>query len=123
MSPPLRLIFHPIPPTLSSISTHIPNNTRVSAEDIGRHSAVDKAIGLAIETNVDLKNCFLFCTGRLTADVVSKAAWTSIPLVASHSVATDAGVRYAKKANITILAGFRHRRFWQYNTGAGLISH
>ncbi|MBY8998425.1 MAG: formate dehydrogenase accessory sulfurtransferase FdhD [Candidatus Thorarchaeota archaeon] len=108
--------------THAAMLTQIPDNTLVSAEDIGRHSAVDKAIGLAIETDIELKKCFLFCTGRLTADVVSKAAWTSIPLVASHSVATDAGVRYAKKANITILAGFRHRRFWQYHAGAGLIS-
>ena len=45
----------------------------------------------------------------------------SIPLVASHSVATDAGVRYAKNSNITILAGFRHKRFWQYHDGAGVI--
>jgi FdhD protein len=101
--------------------TKIPENLLVSAEDIGRHSAVDKAIGLAIEEDVDLTKCFLFCTGRLTADVVSKAAWASIPLIASHSVATDAGVRYAKKANITILAGFRHKRFWQYHFGAGVI--
>lgn len=107
--------------THAAMLTHIPDNTRLSAEDIGRHSAVDKVIGLAIETDIDLTKCFLFCTGRLTADVVSKAAWTSIPLVSSHSVATDAGVRYAKKANITILAGFRHRRFWRYHSGAGVI--
>ncbi|MHA2114999.1 MAG: formate dehydrogenase accessory sulfurtransferase FdhD [Candidatus Thorarchaeota archaeon] len=107
--------------THAAMLTKIPDNLRISAEDIGRHSAVDKTIGLAIESGVDLKKCFLFCTGRLTADVVSKAAWSSIPLVASHSVATDAGVRYAKKANITILAGFRHRRFWQYHSGAGVI--
>lgn len=109
--------------THAAMLTKIPENLLVSAEDIGRHSAVDKAIGLAIESDVDLTKCFLFCTGRLTADVVSKAAWASIPLVASHSVATDAGVRYAKKANITILAGFRHRRFWQYHNGAGVIIH
>ena len=107
--------------THAALLTKIPENLRVSAEDIGRHSAVDKAIGLAIESDVDLTKCFLFCTGRLTADVVSKAAYASIPLVASHSVATDAGVRYAKKANITILAGFRHKRFWQYHAGAGVI--
>ena len=109
--------------THAALLTKIPENLRISAEDIGRHSAVDKAIGLALESDVDLTKCFLFCTGRLTADVVSKAAWASIPLVASHSVATDAGVRYAKKANITILAGFRHRRFWQYHDGAGVIIH
>ncbi|MHA1964762.1 MAG: formate dehydrogenase accessory sulfurtransferase FdhD [Candidatus Thorarchaeota archaeon] len=108
--------------THAAMLTQLPDNSRVSAEDIGRHSAVDKAIGLAIETDIDLKKCFMFCTGRLTADVVSKAAWTSIPLIASHSVATDAGVRYAKKANITIIAGLRHKRFWQYHTGAGVIS-
>jgi FdhD protein len=107
--------------THAALLTKIPENLYVSAEDIGRHSAVDKAIGLAIESEVDLTKCFLFCTGRLTADVVSKAAWSSIPLVASHSVATDAGVRYAKKANITIIAGFRHKRFWQYHAGAGVI--
>ncbi|MHA2178040.1 MAG: formate dehydrogenase accessory sulfurtransferase FdhD [Candidatus Thorarchaeota archaeon] len=109
--------------THAAVLTKISENLSVSAEDIGRHSAVDKTIGLALEADVDLTKSFLFCTGRLTADVVSKAAWSSIPLVASHSVATDAGIRYAKKANITILAGFRHKRFWKYHAGVGVITH
>ncbi len=91
------------------------------AEDIGRHNAIDKAIGLAVKKGMDLRSAFLLCTGRLTADVVSKCAWTSIPLVASYSAATDAGVIFAKKANITMMGMFRGNRAKIYNLGAAQI--
>ena len=42
----------------------------VMAEDLGRHNAVDKTIGLAVQANIDLTECIMISSGRLTADIV-----------------------------------------------------
>jgi FdhD protein len=99
----------------------ISDDDHVFAEDLGRHNAVDKAIGLAIERGLDLRSCFAICTGRLTADVVSKCAWTSVPLLVSFAVATDAGIKFAQKANLTLVGAFKGKRMRLYNTGAAEI--
>ncbi|MHA1906108.1 MAG: formate dehydrogenase accessory sulfurtransferase FdhD [Candidatus Thorarchaeota archaeon] len=91
------------------------------AEDLGRHNAVDKAIGIAVERGFDLTNCILISSGRLTADIVSKCAWASIPLLVSFAVSTDAGVKFAQKANLTLVGSFKGRKMRIYNQGAGKI--
>jgi FdhD protein len=93
----------------------------VIAEDIGRHNAVDKAIGLALNEINEFENCFLFVSGRLTADMVSKSACCGIPLVVSNSATTDSGIKFAQKANITLVGFQRGTRFRVYNEGAANI--
>ncbi|MFX1578386.1 MAG: formate dehydrogenase accessory sulfurtransferase FdhD [Promethearchaeota archaeon] len=91
------------------------------AEDIGRRNAVDKAIGLAIKDGTDMSESYLFSTGRLTADVVSKCAWSSIPLLASFAVTTDAGFKFAQKANITLVGLVRRHACRLYNEAAARL--
>jgi FdhD protein len=93
-------------------------NAGYLAEDIGRHNAVDKAIGIAVEAGSNLQDCYLYSTGRLTADIVSKCAWTMIPLLISSSAATDAGIQFARKANITLIGWVRGRQCRIYHSGA-----
>lgn len=90
----------------------------VTAEDLGRHNAVDKTIGLAVQQNMDLATSFIVSSGRLTADIVSKCAWTSIPLLVSFAVSTDAGVKFAQKANLTLVGALKGKRMRVYNHGA-----
>jgi FdhD protein len=75
------------------------------SEDVGRHNAVDKAIGIAAIKELPFDDLFLASTGRLSGDIVFKAAKVGIPIVASLGAALDSGVQMAKKANLT-LAGF-----------------
>jgi FdhD protein len=75
------------------------------AEDVGRHNAVDKAIGIAALAKADLSMCFLALSGRMSGDVAFKAAKVGLPIVASLSAALSSGVAMGEVTNLT-LAGF-----------------
>ena len=75
------------------------------AEDVGRHNAVDKVIGLTALNNVDFSECFLALSGRMSGDVAFKAAKVGLPIIASLAAALSSGIAMAESANLT-LAGF-----------------
>lgn len=75
------------------------------AEDVGRHNAVDKVIGMVALKKISFDDCFLTSTGRLSGDIIFKAAKVGLPIVASLGAALDSGVAMAEAANLT-LAGF-----------------
>jgi FdhD protein len=81
------------------------------AEDIGRHNAVDKVIGYIVKNLIQTMRNILTVTGRLTYEVVFKAAMAKIPVVASISAPSKAGINLAKKAGITLVGFTRGRRF------------
>lgn len=84
------------------------------AEDIGRHNAVDKAVGLGVLEKLDLGRVFMAITGRLTSLVVLKAARVGIPLLASISAPTLGGVEVAERARVTVVGFARGGRFNVY---------
>jgi FdhD protein len=75
------------------------------AEDVGRHNAVDKVIGMAALNNVSFGNCFLALSGRMSGDVAFKAAKVGLPIIASLAAALSSGISMAESADLT-LAGF-----------------
>jgi FdhD protein len=75
------------------------------AEDVGRHNAVDKVIGMAASNNVVFGKCFLALSGRMSGDVAFKAAKIGLPIIASLAAALSSGIAMAESANVT-LAGF-----------------
>ncbi|MCW4016392.1 MAG: formate dehydrogenase accessory sulfurtransferase FdhD [Candidatus Bathyarchaeota archaeon] len=75
------------------------------AEDVGRHNAVDKVIGMAALNKVDFGDCFLALSGRMSGDVAFKVANVGLPIIASLSAALSSGITMAESACLT-LAGF-----------------
>ena len=90
------------------------------AEDVGRHNAVDKVIGIAIIHRTDLGNCFLALTGRLTGDIVMKSARVNLPIVTSIAAAIDSGIAIAESVDLT-LVGFARGRCMNVYTCAKRI--
>ena len=84
------------------------------SEDIGRHNTVDKVVGEAAFKGVDFKKTFLASTGRLTSEMVVKAANVGIPVIVSISAPTDRGIKIAKLAGLTLVGFARGKRFNVY---------
>jgi len=81
------------------------------SEDISRHSAVDKVIGKAILQGLNFKEVFLTSSGRITSDIVIKAANVGIPIIVSVSAPTDKGIKLADMMRITLIGFARGKRF------------
>ena len=75
------------------------------AEDVGRHNAVDKVIGMVALGKFDFGACFLALSGRMSGDVAFKAAKVGLPIIASLATALTSGIATAEASNVT-LAGF-----------------
>ena len=92
------------------------------AEDVGRHNAVDKAIGMAALDKVVFGECFLALSGRMSGDVAFKAAKVGLPIVASIAAALSSGVALAEKANLTIAGFVRGKRMNIYTFPERIIA-
>ncbi len=80
------------------------------AEDVGRHNAVDKIIGVSALEDMELSNCFIASSGRLTGDIVVKAARMRVPILASMTAAVSSGVEAAQRTGITLVSFVRGNR-------------
>jgi FdhD protein len=85
------------------------------AEDVGRHNAVDKVIGLCVLDGIDFGNCFLALSGRLTGDIVLKAAKMGLSIVASLAAAINSGIAVAKDSELTLIGFVRGKRMNIYS--------
>jgi FdhD protein len=91
------------------------------AEDVGRHNAVDRVIGKAFQRGLNLSELILVCSGRLTGDLVLKAAVAQIPFVASISAGISSGIELAEAAGITLIGFVRGARMNIYTHPDRLI--
>lgn len=72
-------------------------------EDIGRHNALDKAVGYARINHLDSRDCILFTTGRVPVDMVRKAILAGIPVLVSKAVPTVEAVELARRCHLTLI--------------------
>ncbi len=86
-------------------------NLIVLAEDIGRHNAVDKAIGYCFLENIPLDDKIMLVSGRLSSEMTSKCIRWSIPIVVSRTAPTALSVEMAEKNGVTLIGFMRGVRF------------
>lgn len=85
------------------------------AEDIGRHNAVDKAIGKAFRNGIDLSDKILLTSGRLSSEMTLKAIRSRIPVLVSRSAPTTLAIRIARMASLTMVGFTRGKRMTFYS--------
>jgi FdhD protein len=91
------------------------------AEDIGRHNAVDKAIGGALLARRPVAGLGLLVTGRISAELAFKAVRAGIAWVATPSVPSTLAVEIARRSGITLVgrAVSGAPQYWSVEKDAG----
>ncbi len=89
-------------------------------EDVGRHNAVDKVVGALAAERWPLGELILLVSGRVSFEVVQKAAVAGIPVICGVSAASSLAAELAEELGLTVIGFLRDRDFNIYS-GAGRL--
>ncbi|OHD72168.1 MAG: formate dehydrogenase family accessory protein FdhD [Spirochaetes bacterium RBG_16_49_21] len=84
-------------------------------DEIGRHNAVDKLIGLALMRGVAVDRMMLFTTGRISSEIVTKAVVAKVPVIVTRAAPTSMAVELVRKLNIILITGVKRDSFYVHH--------
>ena len=85
-----------------------------AAEDLGRHNALDKVIGHCLLQDIETAACCVVLSGRVSLEMIVKAARAGIELVAAVSAPSSMAIAAAQRAGITLCGFVRGTRLTAY---------
>jgi FdhD protein len=80
---------------------------RFVTEDIGRHNTLDKIQGFSLLEGVDTHGGILVASGRISSEMLFKAAIMGVPIVGSRTSPTNLALAVAERLNITVCGYLR----------------
>ncbi len=84
------------------------------AEDLGRHNTLDRIAGEALFRGIDLAGTMLVTSGRISTEMVAKAALLGVRLIASRTSPTDMAIKLCQQSDICLVGYVRGGRFTVY---------
>lgn len=85
------------------------------AEDLGRHNALDKAIGMALLQRGTVAGCGVVLSSRVSLEMVLKAVRTGLQMMLAVSAPTSLAIEVADKFGVTICGFVREQRATVYS--------
>lgn len=92
-------------------------------EDIGRHNAVDKAIGDLFLRNCLYKAAILFISGRISYEIVAKCAQAGIPFLLAVSAPSSLAAEFCRRKGITLIGFCRENRATVYANEQNILQY
>lgn len=92
------------------------------AEDVGRHNTIDRLWGKALKQNISTEGLILLATGRISSEMLGKAAKMKVPIVASRTSATSLSVALGEACNITLVGYVRRNSLRVYTASHRLVA-
>jgi FdhD protein len=99
-----------------------PEEILIFRTDIGRHNAVDMIVGECFLNNIPTKEKILVTTGRITSEILIKAAKMQISMLISRSAATSLSLQLAETLKMAVLGYVRGGRILVYTGDENIIT-
>ena len=93
------------------------NRIVFAADDIGRHNTLDKIAGMCLMQNVWPEDRILITTGRISSEMLQKAAQLNAPILISRTSPSSLSIEMAQRYGITLIGYARKHRFNVYSCG------
>ncbi|WP_086428162.1 formate dehydrogenase accessory sulfurtransferase FdhD [Staphylococcus cornubiensis] len=91
------------------------NDFYIHRQDIGRHNALDKLYGYCIHRHISVRDKVLIFSGRISSEILIKAAKIGVGMIISKSAPTTLAVQLAHDLNITAIGFVRNGYFNIYS--------
>lgn len=92
-----------------------------TCQDIGRHNALDKLLGICLKNNIDRSDKILLSSGRITHEMCFKAVKLGVKIILSRATVSSLAIDLAEQNGITIAGFTRVNRFNVYTNPQRII--
>jgi len=107
-------VLYPITRGVHASALCTPEGLLLMAEDVGRHNTLDKLWGKAMQAGVSTRGRIIVTTGRISSEMLGKAAKMGVPVIASRTSPTSRSVALARAWGITLVGYIRRGGFRVY---------
>ncbi len=110
-----QVVLYPLTRGIHASALCSPDRALIVAEDVGRHNTLDKLWGKAMQQGISTEGRIIVTTGRISFEMLGKAAKMGAPIIASRTSPTSRSAALARAWNITVVGYLRRESLRAYS--------